>query len=331
LFDSYRLAEAGRLNLKGYDLIHERFNLLALGGAWASRSLGIPLVLEVNADLLAQRKFKGVPERGLRRLVAVWATRKTFGLAAKIICISGDLKTHLISQWNVPESKVTVLPCAADLEAFGRNHASTLVRKDLGLTNEPVIIWVGGFHPWHDLELLLKSFAHVVSKHPNARLVLVGDGPTRSAVVQQIRTAGLQDTVILTGAVAHTRVPELVSIGDVAVVPAAPVSAGAGGTGTPLKLFEYMAAGKAIVATSLNQAAEVVTDGLDGILVTAGDVNGFADAILALLENGPERCRLGQNARKRAVEQHSWELYTRRLEEIYWNVLGSVQPNRAPA
>lgn len=75
LFDSYRMAEAGTINLKGFDLIHERYNLLALGGAWASRRLGIPFVLEVNADLLEQRKFKGIPERGLRRLFALWATR----------------------------------------------------------------------------------------------------------------------------------------------------------------------------------------------------------------------------------------------------------------
>jgi Glycosyltransferase Family 4 len=85
LFDSYRLAEAGRHHLKGFDLIHERFNLLALGGAWPSRKLGIPFVLEVNADLLEQRKFKGIPERGLRRLFAVWASQTCFNTAAQII------------------------------------------------------------------------------------------------------------------------------------------------------------------------------------------------------------------------------------------------------
>ena len=76
LFDSYRMAEASAINLKRFDLIHERFNLLALGGALASKKLGIPFVLEVNADLLEQRKFKGTPERGLRRLFAVWATQR---------------------------------------------------------------------------------------------------------------------------------------------------------------------------------------------------------------------------------------------------------------
>ena len=330
LFDSYRMAEAGSINLKGFDLIHERFNLLALGGAWASRKLGITFVLEVNADLLEQRKFKGIPERGLRRLFAVWATRMCFNAAAKIICISAGLKDHLSGTWNIEDSKLIVLPCAADVEAFRPNHQPELLRRNLGLTTEPVVIWVGGFYPWHDLDLLLKSFTLVLQRRPDAKLVLVGDGQTRPSVERMVQKNGLRQAVIMTGAIAHTDVPEMLSIAAVAVVPSAPVPASRGGTGTPLKLFEYMAAGKAIVATALNQAAEVIQDGHNGLLVEAGDVNGFAEAMLTLLNNPNERDRLGQNARRQAVEQYSWEQYTRRLEEIYLNVLGNA-PSGSPA
>ena len=330
LFDSFRMADAGSLNLKGFDLIHERFNLLALGGAWASRKLGIPFVLEVNADLLAQRKFKGIPERGLRRLFAVWATRVCFNAATKIICISPSLKNHLSRTWNVEDSKLVVLPCAADVDAFGQNRNAESVRRSLSLTNEPVVMWVGGFYPWHDLDLLLKSFMFVLQRQPNVKLVLVGDGQTRSSVETMIAKNGLQDSVILTGTIAHRDVPDMVSIADVAVVPSTPVSAGSGGTGTPLKLFEYMAAGKAIVATALNEAAEVIQDGQNGRLVEAGDINGFAQVILTLIDDPMERDRLGQNARRQAVEQYSWEEYTRRLEEIYRDVLGNA-PSGSPA
>jgi glycosyltransferase involved in cell wall biosynthesis len=328
LFDSYRMAEASSINLKGFELIHERFNLLALGGAWASKKLGIPFVLEVNADLLEQRKFKGNPEKGLRRLFAVWATRMCFDTAAQIICISAGLKDHLSRKWNIKEDKLTVLPCAADVEAFGLNLNSNQIRQGLGLTTEPVLIWVGGFYPWHDLELLLESFILVLQRHPNAKLVLVGDGPTRQLVAQKVQQNGLRESVIMTGAIAHADVPEMLSIADIAVVPSAPVSASRGGTGTPLKLFEYMAAGKPIVATALNEAAEVIQDGRNGLLVQAGDVNRFAEIILALLDNPEERVRLGLNARQQAVEQYSWEQYTRRLENIYLNVLRDA-PSRS--
>jgi glycosyltransferase involved in cell wall biosynthesis len=330
LFDSYRLAEAGSLNLKGFDLIHERFNLLALGGAWASKKLGIPFVLEINADLLEQRKFKGVPERGLRRLFAVWATRICFNAAAKIICISSGLKDHLKSTWNIEESKLIVLPCAADVEAFGQIQNSESVRRGLGLTNEPIVIWVGGFYPWHDLDLLLDSFTLVLQSHPNARLVLVGDGQTRGSIAHKVQKNGLQQSVIMTGAIAHADVPEMLSIADIAVVPSAPISASRGGTGTPLKLFEYMAAGKAIIATALNESAEVIRDGHTGLLVEAGNVNDFAQAMLTLINDPMERDRLGQNARRQAVETYSWEQYTKALEEIYLKVLRNA-PSRTLA
>ena len=329
LFDSYRMAEAGIINLKASDLIHERFNLLALGGAWASRKLGIPFVLEVNADLLEQRRFKGIPERGLRRLFAIWSTRVCFETAAQIICISPRLKEHLRTRWNIAESKLTVLPCAADVEAFEPNANSTTVRKTLGLTTEPVVMWVGGFYPWHDLNLLLESFAWILPQRPDARLVLVGDGPGRTSIEDRVTKAGMRHAVIMTGAIAHSEVPEMLSIADVAVVPSASVTASLGGTGTPLKLFEYMAAGKAIVATALNEAEEVILDGHNGLLAGAGDVNGFARATLSLINDREERRRLGKNARLQAVRQYSWEHYTKRLEEIYLRVVGNV-PSGSP-
>jgi glycosyltransferase involved in cell wall biosynthesis len=133
----------------------------------------------------------------------------------------------------------------------------------------------------------------------------------------------------MTGAVAHASVPEMLSIADVAVVPAASVPASRGGTGTPLKLFEYMAAGKAIVATALNQAAEVIRDGDNGLLVAAGDASGFAEAILALLNHPAERDRLGQNARRYAIDHCSWEKYAERLEQIYHNVLRNMSAGSA--
>jgi glycosyltransferase involved in cell wall biosynthesis len=329
LFDSYRMAEAGAMNLMGYDLIHERFNLLALGGAWASKKLGIPFVLEVNADLLEQRRFKGIQERGLRRLFAIWATRICFETAAQIICISPRLKQHLHTKWNIDQSKLTVLPCAADVEAFKPNYNSPTVRKNLGLTTEPVVMWVGGFYPWHDLSLLLDSFALILQRRPDARLVLVGDGQTRSSVEDMVTKNGMSHAVIMTGTIAHSHVPEMLSIADVAVVPSASITAGLGGTGTPLKLFEYMAAGKAIVATALNEAAEVIQHGHNGVLVEAGDVKQFAEATLKLIDEPGERYRLGQNAREQAVKYNSWEHYTRRLEEIYFNVVGNV-PSGSP-
>jgi glycosyltransferase involved in cell wall biosynthesis len=170
----------------------------------------------------------------------------------------------------------------------------------------------------------LDSFAQIVQRRPDARLVLVGDGQTRSSVLENVTKNGLRHAVIMTGAIAHSQVPEMLSIADVAVVPSASVTANLGGTGTPLKLFEYMAAGKAIVATAHKESSEVIRDGHTGLLIEAGDVNQFAEITLKLINTPEERRRLGQNARQQAVQQYSWEQYTRQLEEIYRGVLGNA-------
>ncbi|MGD8752506.1 MAG: glycosyltransferase family 4 protein [Anaerolineales bacterium] len=320
VFDSLRLYDACYQNLQGYDLVHERFNLLAIGGALASRRLGIPLVLEINADLIAQRRYKGRPERGLRRRFAIWAMRFSFDTAAKIVCISRDLKNHLMRHWGINEPKLAVLPCAVDADAFVSKRDPGLIREEIGLNGEPVIMWIGGFYKWHNLELLIESFAKILLGQPKAKLVLVGDGETRPTIEKAVKEQGLEQSVIFTGKVSHDRVPDILSIADVAVVSSAPASAEDGGTGTPLKLFEYMAAGKPIVASDVNHNAAIIQNGYDGKLVPPGDVNGFARVIESLLKNPDERNRLGQNARRAALERHSWENYTRQLEIIYSDV-----------
>jgi len=324
IIDSFRTYDACCQTLQGHDLIHERYNLLAFGGAWASQRLGIPYVLEVNADLMEERQAQGNRERGLRRLFGVLTTRFCFDRAQHIICVSAQLKDHLVQKWKVDAGKIVVLPNAADTEAFGRRYDVKSVRCQLGLKDEPVVMFVGGFYLWHDLGLLVKSFTHVLRKVPDAKLVLVGDGRTRSMVEEVVVDNGLQYAVVMAGAVEHRDVPEMLAIASVAVAPNIPFFDGHGGS--PLKIYEYMAAGKAIVATSTGQVAEVIQDGHNGVLVEAGDKDGLAEAIIHLLNDPLERDRLGQRARQRAVEQHSWDQYVKCLEEIYLSVLSRDAP-----
>lgn len=318
LFDSHRMYEACVYNLRGYDILHERFNLLAFGGALASRKLNIPYVLEVNADLIAEGDFQGKPEKGAQRKFAIWATRFCFDTAQRIICVSADLKKYLAEKWALDNRKFVVLPNAADTDAFGQERDLRSIRHQLGLTDEPVVMFVGGFYPWHDLSLLVASFTNLLRTVPEARLVLVGDGETRPELEQMINEQDLRHAVIMTGAVDHRRVPELLAIADVAVAPNIPFFGGHGGS--PLKIFEYMAAGKAIIASETGQIAEVIRHGHNGLLVKPGDAEGLAQAMLRLVEDPAERARLGNNARRQAVERHSWHHYSKELEQIYRGV-----------
>jgi glycosyltransferase involved in cell wall biosynthesis len=319
LFESLRFSEAARRILPAYQICHEYHTLFGLGTALACRRLDIPRILTVDADLLLESRIIGQPLRGFHAAVARWGIRLSFGAAATLICVSEAAKRHFVSKWGVAPEKIAVVPNGVDTAAFDPEGIASPVRSRLGLNSEPVIMFVGGFQPWHGLEQLVEAFAAVREKRPAARLLLVGDGPARPAVEQQIGRMGLEKTVSITGYVAHDAIPEWLAAADVVVAPYPPLPEEL--WFSPLKLFEYMAAGKAIVASAAGQIAEVIQHGHNGLLVRPGDVAQLAEAILDLLNDPGERQRLGHNARRQAVEQHSWAAYIRRLESLYQTVL----------
>jgi glycosyltransferase involved in cell wall biosynthesis len=193
------------------------------------------------------------------------------------------------------------------------------MREKLDFGNAPVIAFVGGFQLWHGLDLLVESFARVLTECPQAKLLLVGDGPAREVVEAQIAKFELGNSVVITGLIPQSQVPKMLAVADIAVIPYPELPQEL--WFSPLKLYEYMAAGKAIVASNAGQIAEVIQNGQNGLLVESGDVEGLGNAIVALIKNPIERERLGNNAKQQALEQHSWKQYIRRLEEIYLSVL----------
>jgi glycosyltransferase involved in cell wall biosynthesis len=319
LFDTCRFYEACYRCLPGYSLCHEYHGLFSLGAALACSRLKVPYVLTVDADLLLENAVVGKPLRGLHAVVAAWGAKMTFRLARRIICVSEAAKQHFVHNYHIDPEKIAVLPNGVDVDRFGRHQDPGIIRAKMGLDNAPIIMFVGGFQLWHGLDKLVESFAQVVDAVPETRLLLVGDGPARPIVERKCAELGVTDMVIITGLMPQGHVPEMLAVADVAVIPYPHLPKDL--WFSPLKLYEYMGAGKAIVASRAGQIAEVIQDRYNGLLVEPGDVNGFAEAIIMLLKNPPERERLGQNARRQAVERHSWDQCIQRLEEIYLSVL----------
>jgi glycosyltransferase involved in cell wall biosynthesis len=317
-FDTFRFYEACMRFLPGHDLCHEHNGLFCVGAALACRRLGIPYILTFSADPLYERALGGRPLRGLHRLVAGWEARFTYRLADKIICVSEPARRHLAKTWQVDLDKIVVMPNGVDLLRFRPDYDPQPVRAELALSDGPVVGFVGGFQHWHGLDRLVESFAAVLAEYPHAMLLLVGDGRARPAVESKIAELGLESSVIITGLVSQERVPEMLAVIDVAVIPYPKLPREL--WFSPLKLYEYMAAGKAIVASRSGQIAEVIEDGHNGLLVEAGNVADLTRATLRLLGNPAERARLGRNAHRQASEQHSWATYIERLEQIYLSV-----------
>jgi glycosyltransferase involved in cell wall biosynthesis len=149
------------------------------------------------------------------------------------------------------------------------------------------------------------------------KFLLVGAGKLKGEMEQTIRDAGLIDKVIFTGAVAHERVPSLLDACDILVSPHVPLADGSDFFGSPTKLFEYMAMGKGIVASRLGQIGDVLSHEESALLVPPGDSNELAASIMRLAKSKDLRERLGENARRVAVEKFTWRHNARRVLNAY--------------
>lgn len=324
LFDSLRFREACLKHLSHCDILHERYSLMSLGGTWAAKELSIPLILEVHADLVSvEPPLHGKLLRGVQRYLAELMTRRCFRQASKIIVVSEAVGERLQTYWRVPADKIKTLPNAADSELFSPMKEHPGIRTEFGLGNGPVVMFTGSFMPWHGLDNLIDAFSEIVLEIPRAKLVLVGDGPIRADLETQVQDAGLESKVVFTGGVLHQRVPALLSTADVAVAPYPELPSEL--WFSPLKLFEYMASGKAVVASNAGQVAKVLEDGHSGLLFDPGNVKALREALMRLLKDKELRLSLGQNARKEALEKHSWKSRADKLEEIYLSVLAMQQ------
>jgi glycosyltransferase involved in cell wall biosynthesis len=324
VFSNLRRCDACLKILPGHAVAFERNSLYNVGVARACKKLGLPYIMFFDADQIAELDFMGKPLTGWLRWRASRLLRENLEEARRVICVSEPAKEHLIASWHVPADKILVFSNAVDIHRFKPDlvlRAET--RAVMRLRHEPLLIFVGSFYQWHDISTLLEAFAVVLKSCPEARLVLVGDGSERLSMTKQAMDLGIAPAVQFTGHVAHAEVSRLVNAADIAVVPVPAMKQEM--WLSPMKLFEYMASGKAVVASAMGQIVNVVRDGETGLLVPAGDVPALAGAIHRLIGNPELRTRLGHQAREDAENRHSWDQYLSQLEDVFVDVLNESQ------
>ena len=285
---AFRLA-ARHVRAHRPNFIYERNSLWGVTGLWLARKYSLPLVLEVNAPLAyEQKQYRGLTFSSL----AEWTERMIWCGADLIVVVSESLRRHLQEAGVRPE-RIRVLPNAVDANLFHNRLDGEPVRKRFHLGSRFVVGFLGTFKQWHGADLLMEAFQRLHQGDPDMHLLLVGDGPLRESLQEKIRQAGLEHEVTLAGKVTHQEVPLYLATMDVAVAPYPDLSKF---YFSPLKLFEYMAAGRAIVASRLGQVAEVIVDGESGLLFKPGDVEDLVRCIRRLREDSRLRLALGKQA-----------------------------------
>jgi len=323
VFSNYRRLDACLRILPGHDVVHERNGLYNLGVAKVCRRLRLPYVLFFDADQIAEQDFMGIPLTGLLRWRAEHVLRQNLLAARCVVCVSEPARASLIQTRHVPAEKVVVFPNAVDVTRFRPSpDARAEIRTELGLGDRPVTIFVGNFYHWHDVATLLDAYARVLTHHPDASLILVGDGPTREAMMKRAAELGIGQAVRFIGSVSHRAVPRFLAAADVALAPV-PVMKRDSWL-SPMKVFEYLASGLAVIASRTGQIGSVIENDRNGLLVTPGDTMMLAGALSRIIEDRALRVRLGAQARADAIEKHSWGQYVRRLERLYDAVIAGA-------
>ncbi len=287
---------------------HSEFNFAT---SLLAEEFKIPLVLEFNGSevWVKQQWGRSYLKTHLRLAEEVQLRR-----AARIAVVSEVIRDQLLSMGISPE-KIVVNPNGVDPAQFSPKLNGTAVRKRLGLTGKLVACFVGTFGQWHGVEILARSIKPTVTKDPRVHFLIVGDGKLRSEVETIIQRDGVRSSVTLTGSVPHEDIPSYLAASDILLSPHVHNADGTVFFGSPTKLFEYMAAGKAIVASPVGQIGEIIRDGKNGVLMQHGDHEDLAAKILMLARNRGQRARLGRSARTDAVRKFSWKQNASRIIE----------------
>lgn len=285
------------------DLVYERHALWSVAAMEWARERGIASVLEVNAPLVEeQATHRVLVDRGL----AEHAASRAMQAAGAVAVVSREL-IPVVARYGTQEQRIQVIPNGIDAARF------PLVTRPRCVDAPFTVGFVGSLKPWHGLGVLAEAFALFRARCPRARLMVVGDGPERASFERLVAQLGVARDVEMIGAVEHDRIPMILESMDTVLIPYPPLD---NFYFSPLKLFEAMASGLAVVASRIGQVAEVIEDGVTGILCTPGDVATFASG-LAALECDPEgRARMGLAAREKVLREHTWDSNARRVLEI---------------
>ena len=226
---------------------------------------------------------RNVVRRALYRLVA--------RLSDRSVAVSIPVKDLLCREIGFEENRTVVLINGIDTELFGATDDCCRVRAELGLVGQHVIVCTGRLIAAKGHRFLVEAMASVVREHPNAVLVLVGDGPERTVLEERAHALALGDRVHFVGE--RNDVSNILAMAEIFVLPSF-------SEGIPLALVEAMAAGKPVVATAVPGNSDVIGDQRYGVLVPVRDARALADALCGLLRD-PARARaIGARGRARA-------------------------------
>lgn len=281
------------------DLIYERFNYLQTSGGDIAKKYGIKNVVEVNAPYIEERvKYQGssifISKAKINEL-------KRVGDATLLAVVSSPLKDDFVKRLKIDPNKIVVTHNAIDPDKIKTDGlVIEQLRKQYQLENKAVIGFVGSIAQWHRVDIMLTAFSKISNSYPNARLLIVGSGESLDILKQLAKSLSIADKTVFTGNVPHGKVFEHIALMDVTVLPKTDWYM------SPIKLFEYGAMQKAIIAPNTGSVRDVITHEHDGLLIKPESEEEVKNAMVRLLNDNSLVKSISNNFYRKVFDDHTW-------------------------
>lgn len=300
--DAYR----EHLRIERPDVVHLRSTYVsALPGMIAAKELGIPTVYEVSGMWELVYATYGDARRESMRARTVRLEDAVLQRADRIVTLTAAM-ADIINGRVSTKNPVEVLPNAVDTDRFVPSP------KDAGLLNElgwdeslPVIGYAGSVVDYEGLEVLVDALALLRDRGVDFRFVLIGDGAVHAQVRARIEKRDLEEKSLVTGRIPHAEVERYYSIFDICAFPR--LSTPATEAVSPLKPFEALSSGKAVVVSDVAALAEIIGGDDRGLIVPSGDVEALAEALQRYVDSPELRDAVGSVSRDWVIQNHTWE------------------------
>ncbi len=289
-----------------------QFSPLLCASLWSC-----PYVLLVNG--LPSEELRGVWHWPLVRGLVTSVLRQAARRAEAIVSVCEEILVWMQKSWAIPSQRCHVIRNGVDPMQF-RPADPLEARRHLGLDGaHPYIGFVGGFFPWHGLETLVHAVPRVLDQVPNARFLLVGDGQMRPVLERTVQEMGVQHAVQFPGRVGFQEVPQWIAACDLCVVLHRPVRFYPGDS---MKLWEYLACARPVVATAGSGYGDTVEELGAGVSVMPDNPQHLAGQIVRLLGDPEWRAKMGERGRQAVEQAHTWGARTAHLEGLLREAAG---------
>lgn len=291
----------------GVQIIYERRASPKIGVA-LGKLFRIPAVIELNGLPGLDDEIFGRVDRvnSITRTFRRSILRHLFRYVDGVVAVTPRIKREVIKNYKVKSDKIFVVPNGANLNLF-KPMNQNLCKEKLGLNMEDkYVCYVGNLAPWQGLEFLIKASPIVLEKDTRARFLLVGDGVMGDTIKKMVKNINISDKFLFTGRIPYEKVPEFINSSDICVAPFIKARNEKIGL-SPLKVYEYLACGKPIVASDIEGVGDFLKKTNSGITVEPENHESLAEGIIDLLQNKDKGREMGMKGREIVNREHGWD------------------------